>query len=48
LRVYPHSPSQQQQQQQFQLSPISQHSAISSPASTTVSRRVNENISSLT
>ncbi|CAF4644337.1 unnamed protein product [Rotaria socialis] len=49
LRVYPHSPSQQQpQQQQFQLSPISQHSAISPPASTIVSRRVNENISPLT
>ncbi|CAF3487526.1 unnamed protein product [Rotaria socialis] len=47
LRVYPHSPSQQQQQQ-FQLSPISQHSAISPPASTIVSRRVNENISPLT
>ncbi|CAF4196048.1 unnamed protein product [Rotaria sp. Silwood2] len=44
LRVYPHPTSQQQ----LQLSPISQHSATSPPSSTTLPRRVDENISPLT
>ncbi|CAF0987761.1 unnamed protein product [Rotaria sordida] len=44
LRVYPHPPSQRQ----LQLSPISQHSAISPPSSTGLPRRGDENISLLT
>ncbi|CAF3649586.1 unnamed protein product [Rotaria sp. Silwood1] len=44
LRVYPHPPSQQK----IQLSPVSQHSAVSPPSSTVLPRRTDENITPLT